>query len=258
MCKDVSVNYLNSVGYNVIRLPREGIEPLSVLSGEKSRLELLGPIQSIMLEADQPPAISSGQAADINGKRTSKFDLSFGLKLLEKLLEALGAPSAGLDIGYKRAQKIEFEFKNVQFSKVDVLKLGEFLTKGTPNVFGDLMESLNDEGEAYVITEVIKSNTFTTSAYDNSGTNVGINLAGIKDVLGASAKVDVSQEGESKATFKGDKLLSFGFKASPIWIQTINGDARFRFKRPVGDGISFDLNQQLGNVIFSNELVRIR
>jgi len=34
-CKDDSLDYLNHLGYNVVKLPREKIEPLLVIAGKK-------------------------------------------------------------------------------------------------------------------------------------------------------------------------------------------------------------------------------
>jgi hypothetical protein len=48
MCQDNSVTFLQSLGYNVVRLPREGIDPLLLLNGGNN-LNILGYISDIML-----------------------------------------------------------------------------------------------------------------------------------------------------------------------------------------------------------------
>ncbi len=46
-CSDPRLTYLNSYGYNVIKLPRAGIEPLQVLGRDKDSLEDLGELSTI-------------------------------------------------------------------------------------------------------------------------------------------------------------------------------------------------------------------
>ena len=41
--KDPSVTYLNKLGYNVVKLPRTGIEPMDVI-GRDQTVQWLGPI----------------------------------------------------------------------------------------------------------------------------------------------------------------------------------------------------------------------
>ena len=53
-CSDPSLTYLNGFGYNVIRLPRKGIEPLDVLGRDQS-LEKLGALPDIVLSTVAAP-----------------------------------------------------------------------------------------------------------------------------------------------------------------------------------------------------------
>ena len=47
LCIDPRLTYLNSKGYNVILLPREGIEPLDVLGRDNGGVNRLGTIGQI-------------------------------------------------------------------------------------------------------------------------------------------------------------------------------------------------------------------
>ena len=46
-CKDPALNYLNREGYNVVKLPRAGLEPMDVLGRDGRSLERLGKLQRI-------------------------------------------------------------------------------------------------------------------------------------------------------------------------------------------------------------------
>ncbi|MEJ7606072.1 MAG: hypothetical protein WKF37_07345 [Bryobacteraceae bacterium] len=69
-CKDPRLTYLNNLGYNVVGLPRQGIDPLHVLCRSGRRLEDLGHLKSVWTTKEQLPAISGpNEVPNINGKR---------------------------------------------------------------------------------------------------------------------------------------------------------------------------------------------
>lgn len=74
MCRERSISHLNRLGCNVVRLPRENIDPLLILSRSNGHLETLGEISDFVI-GDQPkPAIERDQsAAEISGLKTDKF-----------------------------------------------------------------------------------------------------------------------------------------------------------------------------------------
>src|ERR1700755_489460 len=97
VCKDPSLTFLNQFGYNVIRLPRTGIEPLHGL-GRDETTQLLGPLSSVWQSTVAVPGPNAPRSAvDVNGQKTDKIDLKVGLKILENALKAFGAtvPSLG-------------------------------------------------------------------------------------------------------------------------------------------------------------------
>ncbi len=89
-CKDDSLDYLNSVGYNVVRLPREGIEPLLVVGKQQEKATVFGPIKDLVQQSTQElPTINKNlQVANISGLKSSKLEFGIGIKFLQVLLSA--------------------------------------------------------------------------------------------------------------------------------------------------------------------------
>lgn len=235
MCKDNSVSHLNKLGYNVVRLPRENIDPLLILSRSNGYLETLGEISDFVIGDHPKPEISQGQtAAEISGLRTNKFELGVGLKFLERFLSLIGAAGIGLEICFENAKSIQFVYQNVLIDSVYPAKIGRYLSNVSPDVSSLFMEDINDEGEAYVITETLKSNSFGIVAYNERGMELDIDISALKKLLSATPKIELSESEKNVISFKGDKLLRFAFKAIATWIEVEDGKARFKLNKPAG------------------------
>ena len=106
--KDPSVTFLNKFGYNVVKLPRVGIEPLDVI-GIDDTTQWLGPLSSVWQSSVPAPEPSAPRpAAPVNGQKTDKLEIGFGLQILSNALAAFGAAAPSLDVAYKRARKVQF------------------------------------------------------------------------------------------------------------------------------------------------------
>jgi hypothetical protein len=226
-CKDDSLTYLNKLGYNVILYPRENVQPLLVIAGKKP-LTVLGPLSDFTTGATYSPKVVRGQPAPtITGKKTNKLDTSLGLELANRLLSAMGASAGKLDVGYQHASKIEVFFENVLSDSVFPTEIDKYLLSGRPVDQSLLMESIDKEGRAFVITETIRSNSFGVAAYDERSVPIKVNVAEIKGLLGASAGVSISGTGDHHLSFQGQVFLAFGFRA--IGFTVIKDQAGPRF-----------------------------
>jgi hypothetical protein len=106
--KDPSVTFLNKFGYNVVKLPRVGIEPLDVI-GMDETTQWLGPLSAVWKSSVPVPEPSKPRrAAPVNGQKTDQLDLSFGLKILGNALAAFGASVPSLDVAYHAPARSAF------------------------------------------------------------------------------------------------------------------------------------------------------
>ncbi|BAT54416.1 hypothetical protein NOS3756_33850 [Nostoc sp. NIES-3756] len=231
-CKDQAIDHLNQLGYNAIKLPREGITPLTILSRDPktSISSIYGNVTDIIADPvpTLPKVFENLQAGTISGIRTNKLELKFGISILNDLLSALGGKSAGIESVFGKASTIEFEYENVQYDTVMPASVTKFLRGANPSIEQDFIPQFNEQGEAYIIIDVLKSNSFGIRLYQDSERGIDINIDALKNVIGLSSKISVEKKVDTKISFNGSQALGFGFKACPIWVETVGGVSRFK------------------------------
>ena len=124
--KDPSITFLNQFGYNVVRLPRVGIEPMDVI-GRDETTQWLGPLRTVWQSSVPEPVPSAPRpAAAVSGQKTDQLAISFGLKILANALAAFGVTTPSLDMAYHRARKVQFAYTNVTSTVVAPLEAGNY------------------------------------------------------------------------------------------------------------------------------------
>jgi hypothetical protein len=219
LCTDRSITFLNAGGYNVVRVPRSGIEPLDVITRDGKICERLGRLDQLWTSTDAvPPAGPPRAAADIEGQTTGELKLSIGLRFLASTLGAMGARIPDLGFAYTRAETVHFQFANVRSAAVDPLVVGDFLQHGDLHAGNPFVERyfLDEDAEAFVITEVLKSDQLLVIGKTDSGTELSVDVAGIQQLLGGTVAVSASNAAQTQVTYKGSEFLTFAFKAFSI------------------------------------------
>lgn len=167
ICRDPALSFLNDQGYNVVRLPRSGIEPLNVLGRDERRLERLGTLPQIWVTSAERPTVSGPRpAAEINGKKTGDLKRSIGLKLLSDVLGALGAGEPNLNFAYRKARSIQISFVETEAVSIDPFSIGAYLAYGdldTQNPFVNRYFE-DDDTDVYIIFEILKSSKLNVTA----------------------------------------------------------------------------------------------
>jgi hypothetical protein len=217
--KDPSITFLNKFGYNVIRLPRTGIEPLDVIGRDDQSMQWLGPISSVWSSASPEPLPGPPHAAvAVNGQRTDGLDLSFGLSVLASTLAMFGASAPSLNLAFKNAHAVQFTYTHVTSTSVSPFAAGNYLASGAlrsdnpvvTNFFG------GEKAKAYLILDVLKADSITVTATDTQGTEVGIDLPHIEGIADAKIGVKPSGSANSTVTFTGPVAVTFGFAVQEI------------------------------------------
>jgi hypothetical protein len=239
LCRDPLRTYLNNLGYNVILLPRTGIEPMDVIGKDGGNLERLGPLYQVWSSSAPAPEIKPPQAAvGINGQKTAELSLDVGLKFLSNVLGAMGAAVPQLNFAYNKATRVQFSFNDVQIVGVDPFALGNHLAAGvlsSDNPF--VVRYFEDDGsDAFIITEVLKSNNITAKAQTDEDGGVGVDLPAIQAAVGASIKVKQTGSQTTELTYTGEHMLTFGHKI--FRIDFVNGKWAISGQRPSG-GLAF-------------------
>jgi hypothetical protein len=216
--KDPSITFLNKFGYNVIRLPRTGIEPLDVI-GRDQAMQWLGPLSKVWTSSTPEPLPGPPHpAAAVNGQRTDALELSFGLSILANTLAAFGASAPALNTAYKNAHAVQFTYTNVTSTSVSPFDAGNYLASGTLRTDNPVVRNYfgNDKLKAYLIVEVLKADSITVTATDSHGAEVGVDLPHIEGIIDAKIGVKPSGTANSTITFTGAVPVTFGFAVQQI------------------------------------------
>ena len=238
-------NLLSDYGYNLVALPKEDIKPLMLLYKNGSSVSALdSTVDKLFSIADAPlpVVIRDRVVTGIEGGASVIFDAEGGLTMLDWLLNALKMGKSSLKAGVGALHKVKITYENVREDKVSLLELDSFISGSdpVPGKFNTFKEKL-ENGELYVINNVLKSNSFSVAIEDVTGSHVDIeaNIRGIVD-----ANVDMSRNKNNELTLRHshtDTYVAFAVKAQQIlydqkdWWQFFKKkEAQFRIKDQQG------------------------
>lgn len=237
VCKDPALTYLNGDGYNVIKLPRFGIEPLDVLGRDQS-LEKLGTISEVWTSSvpvPQPGAPTP--VGGLEGKKSSDLDIGVGLKILANALAGLGSAIGlpTLNTTYKSAKSVQFKFTNVISVQVTPFGVGKYLSAGSLDTGNPFVKNYfgNDGTEEYILTEVLKSDSVSVTAKRDANNEVKLDVPVLKGIVGANVDVKVGSSTEGEVVYTGKIPITFGFKAYQVFFA--DGAWTVQGTKPSGD-----------------------
>jgi len=245
---DPYIEALQKFGWNVVRLPRTGLEPLQLLYRYKDDLTKLGELASVITNNGSSPLPSKKQsnAAQIEKERTSELKIGIGLSILASIVSLFGGNGDQLKTKYGGSASLSFGYDNVTQEEISIADLDVYLKNSDVNASSGYMDQLLDMDEVYIITAVLKSNKINVSAKDSKGLDVKLSLPEIKGVIGANVAVSRKSELSSEISYEGTNTLVFGFQV----IQLIYDKGSYiSFKPPERDFAFRSVGQ---NLIFSN------
>lgn len=215
-CNDPYLDALRSFGYNVVRLPRADVSPLQLLARRGDTLDRLGDLATVVLPGDSVPLPrirKDTPAANLSGRRSGDLSLGVGLSLLGTVIGAMGGSKLGLELGYKNAKSVSFEFQGVLEDRVDVAALDQYLTDADVSPLSTHVTRLLDADSVYVTTATLKSRAIAVEAKSSKSTGVDVSVPEIRGVVGGNVKVGPEAATASKVTFEGSLPLVFAFQA---------------------------------------------
>ncbi|MFG0293687.1 MAG: DUF1353 domain-containing protein [Phycisphaerales bacterium JB050] len=198
---------------------------------------VLGPIDAFLESAGAPvPEVSMNErAADISGKLSSSFRIGIGVGILERILTGFGLSGVKLGFAFSGAQEMSFRFGDVRIDRVHATAIGEYLRSATPRLDSILIDSVDGRGEAAIITDVLKSNSFDVIVKDRNGSEMDIDIAGLQKAIDLKSSILVSRNSDRSVNFRSDRHLTFGFKGFLFWINLESGGFHLE-PPPGGDG----------------------
>jgi hypothetical protein len=214
---DQSITFLRSFGYSIFRFPRAGAQPLELLYRDGKDLTRLGGLPDLVTAGAVPlPGIQREDrpGIDIEGKETSKMNLSIGLSILGSFIGALGGGSLGLQTAFSKAKTVTFTYAGVTEDRVEVLALEKFVKAGSINnlIPPGTLEKLIDD-EVYVVTSVLRTKKIIVNAQAEAGQSVAVDVPVIQQAVGGNLKVEKTGNVESRIQFEGTVPVAFGLQA---------------------------------------------
>lgn len=226
LCSDPALTYLKSIGYNVVRLPRGGIEPLSVIGFSKDSAQLLGSLSDLVIGNNGSlPVARTQTAVNVNGKKTASLKIGLGINILGGLISALGGGTLGISTSFTNAKSVTFLFENVTSTLVDAIPVGRYLRDGDLDQSNPVSAPyLTGSGRLLVIVDALKSNKISVQFESSSGVAASLDVPVISNAVSGKLSVDASRAAQGVLTFTGEEMLTFGFKCFQIAID--NGELR--------------------------------
>lgn len=254
ICRDESTQYLRDVGYNVVRLPRDFLPPLSLIGRQRNTFEYVGPISDLITNPAGPlPQITPDRpASNINGQRSSSMKLSIGLSILNGLISGLGGGKIGATASFTNARKITFEFTGVLADTVEPTRVGNFLRDGDVDAGNPLLEQyVLGNGKLYVVTERLRAKELTTSFEASDGVAASLDVPVISNQVGGSLSVEAASGRTNAVKFSGPGYVTFGFKCFEVGV--VNGVITMLSVRPGNVVASVDDDADTGAMMLAEE-----
>ena len=236
---DPALTFLKDIGYSVVRLPRTDIRPLQVLVQEGSRLTRLGEMQTVLQPGTsiKAPLLAENAAAPgIAGQRTRDLSFGVGLSILGNIIGAMGGSKLGLDVSYKSAKTVVFEFADVLVDSVELVDIDQYLTDADISPFSTHVAKLLEADAIFVTTSTIKTKKLLVEAKAKNGTTVDVSIPEIQGVVGGNVKVGTAGEFRSKVAYEGAVPVVFGFQAARLFYEEGRYTA-FKSLRPGDAGL---------------------
>lgn len=240
ICKDQSLIYLRQYGYNVIRHPRVGINPLDLIGVQKGETLYLGALNELVAHSDEPyPAVKLDQlATDIEGQATSRMKIGIGVNLLGTLVGALGG-TIGANLGYTDAKSVSFQYLNVVSDVAGPLAIGNYLRDGDVDADNPILrEYVLGNGKLYVIHHVVRSDRLAVNFERQAGVAASVDAGQLQAAVGGQVSVDTSSASSGKIVFAGPTRVAFGFKCLQVILD--DGALRLVAAQPGGVALAVD------------------
>jgi hypothetical protein len=131
----------------------------------------------------------------------------------------MGASKLGLDVTYKRARSVVFEFVDVLADEVELAAIDQYLSDADVSPFSTYVAKLLEADAIYVTTATIKTKKLAVEAKTGDSTTLDLKIPEIRGVVGGNVQVSAAGSGTSKIVYEGGAPLVFGFQAARLFYE---------------------------------------
>jgi hypothetical protein len=234
-CHENALNYLRSLGYNVVLLPKADVAPLNMLSpAGRGTFDRFGRLDTVLVgdgSVALPPVARDIPAANVTGISSSSLKLGLGLSVLASIVAAMGGSPLGLEAAYSKAAAISFEFRDVYEDRVEVAALDRYLAAADVDPHSVHAAQLLVDNDLLVVTSTLKTATIAVRATDRAETALALDAPVVQDIVGAAVTVAATGQDTTLLSYAGPAVLVFGFQAVRLHYES----GFYRAIKPVAD-----------------------
>lgn len=209
---------LRDADFIMVINPRGDISPLDLLSKSGDGIQPLNsPAYELFLTQSQaPPAIRERAMSDkTDTEEVLDLNIESHAKLLDKLSSLLHS-NISADFSFQKQRRLIVKLLKPVNSYVSEVALDTFLQSAQLNdAAAGTINKLN-EGELYIITETIKSKSFSIEEEKDEHLSLNTNV-GVHDIADASANVSSNKGRKELVKHNSDTELVFAIKAKQIF-----------------------------------------
>lgn len=203
--------------FQPIAYPTSAIAPLMVISNYNDGAIPLGKLQGFMKNVPQevPKTETEPSLNALEGKTMMDFKAGFSADLgvaLKRVLK-LGAEASHI-------ASLQYRFADIQHSYILPRDLTKFLCASEPDPSPDNLSYVRNQGQSYIVSDVLTSGVFGIIAFDQNGNKVDIEGTASGEAGDAGFKLNA----ESKKAMEGYTLYNnpgyphaFAVRALPFW-----------------------------------------
>lgn len=233
-CHESALDYLRSLGYNVVLLPKSDIAPLQLLSpAGRGTFDRFGQLDTVLVgdgSVGLPTVQTDLPAANIAGRSSSGLKLGIGLSVLGNIVAAMGGSPLGLEAAYQKAATVSFEFREVYEDRVQVAALDRYVAAADLDPYSRSAGQLLSASDLLVVTSTLKTATIAVRASDRGDATLALDAPEIQGIVGAGVTVSRSDSDTTMLSYSGPTALVFGFQA----VRLHYDDGFYRAIEPAG------------------------
>jgi len=214
----ITRNILKEFGFNLVAMPKPDIYPLQVLAKEDNETVFkIGTINDLFSQGDEvaPPAIERNKTVPEIIKGTFLIDLELNTKINLMNFWKSAFNGANFNAQINSSDKILFSYAQGKVTEVSsLIQLNAYINDAKLNrnisTFRDQLEKEN----IYIITSVLKSNTFELELVNNDSYKADFEISDKQKVVEISSDVQRKKEINNIISHNSETdCLVVGFKA---------------------------------------------
>jgi len=212
LCKDEAISQLNSLGYDVVRLPRADLQPLDVVIERDGQFTRLAQLPRLWISESPVPIITEQPPGpNLKSVTTSQLKGRFGIQALIDVVKV------GLHLSGKRQSSMRMVAQDLIVQSCPFDDILNYVVKGETdpaNAAGTIFS--DDSNRIWLVIEVIASSKLQIIVGEGSDAEAAASAAELTKTLSATAEISTATSSGNTIVYSRKTPLVFGFKTAEV------------------------------------------